>query len=206
LTNCWQLGLADAKLNREVEPADELLVELNSVEDETDELGIALARALFDREDELKPVSVMMWYRIIEWIGDLADYAEKVGDHLRLLIAMLAALLPAAIWLMIESWGDWAVSAVMTAIGVEVIQAQRQTPPKRGFQNQRLVAFSIFNIPEISSDQQLFLNAGNDPRLPTPPWTGLDVDGQHALGAFVCIRDCSSFPPTGACCSCCILS
>jgi predicted phosphate transport protein (TIGR00153 family) len=72
---------------REVDRVDEMLRELNRIEDETDELGIALARALFDHEDELKPVSVMMWYQIIEWIGDLADYAEKVGDHLRLLIA-----------------------------------------------------------------------------------------------------------------------
>jgi predicted phosphate transport protein (TIGR00153 family) len=72
---------------REVDRVDEMLKELNIVEDETDELGIALARALFDHEDEMKPVSVMMWYQIIEWIGDLADYAEKVGDHLRLLIA-----------------------------------------------------------------------------------------------------------------------
>jgi hypothetical protein len=29
----------------------------------------------------------MFWYQLIEWIGDLADYAEKVGDRLRLLIA-----------------------------------------------------------------------------------------------------------------------
>ena len=72
---------------REVDRVDEMLVELNTVEDETDELGIALARALFEHEEELNPVSVMMWYRIIEWVGDLADYAEKVGDHLRLLIA-----------------------------------------------------------------------------------------------------------------------
>ena len=72
---------------REVDVVDKMLKELNAIEDETDELGIALARALFDHEDELKPVSVMMWYRIIEWVGDLADYAEKVGDHLRLLIA-----------------------------------------------------------------------------------------------------------------------
>jgi len=72
---------------REVDRVDEMLAELNRVEDETDELGIALARALFDHESELDPVSVMMWYQIIEWIGDLADYAEKVGDHLRLLIA-----------------------------------------------------------------------------------------------------------------------
>jgi hypothetical protein len=72
---------------REVEKVDAMLAELNSIEDETDELGIALARSLFKHESEMDPVSVMMWYRLIEWIGDLADYAEKVGDRVRLLIA-----------------------------------------------------------------------------------------------------------------------
>ena len=72
---------------REVEKVDAMLAELNSIEDETDELGITLARSLFNHESEMDPVSDMMWYRLIEWIGDLADYAEKVGDRLRLLIA-----------------------------------------------------------------------------------------------------------------------
>jgi predicted phosphate transport protein (TIGR00153 family) len=72
---------------REVEKVDAMMAELNSIEDETDELGIILARSLFKHESEMDPVSVMMWYRLIEWIGDLADYAEKVGDRLRLLIA-----------------------------------------------------------------------------------------------------------------------
>lgn len=72
---------------REVDRVKEMLDELNSIEDETDDLGITMARALFDHEKELDPVSVMMWYQIIEWVGDLADYAEKVGDHVRLLIA-----------------------------------------------------------------------------------------------------------------------
>jgi predicted phosphate transport protein (TIGR00153 family) len=72
---------------READKVNDMLKELNDIEDETDELGIALARALFEHEDEMKPVSVMMWYQLIEWIGDLADYAEKVGDRLRLLIA-----------------------------------------------------------------------------------------------------------------------
>jgi predicted phosphate transport protein (TIGR00153 family) len=71
----------------EVDKVNDMLKELNKIEDETDELGIMLARALFEHEDEMKPVSVMMWYRLIEWIGDLADYSEKVGDRLRLLIA-----------------------------------------------------------------------------------------------------------------------
>jgi len=72
---------------REVDKVNDMLKTLNDIEDETDELGIMLARALFEHEDEMKPVSVMMWYQLIEWIGDLADYAEKVGDRLRLLIA-----------------------------------------------------------------------------------------------------------------------
>jgi uncharacterized protein Yka (UPF0111/DUF47 family) len=29
----------------------------------------------------------MSWYQFIQWIGDLADYAEKVGNRLRLLLA-----------------------------------------------------------------------------------------------------------------------
>lgn len=72
---------------READKVNDMLKELNEIENETDELGVALTRTLFEHEDEMKPVSVMMWYRLIEWIGDLADYAEKVGDRLRLLIA-----------------------------------------------------------------------------------------------------------------------
>lgn len=66
---------------------EEMVEALNRLEDETDELGLELARRLFQHEDEIKPVSVMMWYQLIQWVGDLADYAEKVGDRLRLLIA-----------------------------------------------------------------------------------------------------------------------
>jgi len=71
----------------EADKVNGMLKELNDIENETDELGMALARTLFEHEDDMKPVSVMMWYQLIEWIGDLADYAEKVGDRLRLLIA-----------------------------------------------------------------------------------------------------------------------
>lgn len=66
---------------------EKMIRALNKAEDETDEMGIALSRTLFKHEDEMKPVSVLFWYRLIEWIGDLADYAEKVGNRLRLMIA-----------------------------------------------------------------------------------------------------------------------
>jgi predicted phosphate transport protein (TIGR00153 family) len=72
---------------REASKVEEMVTALNKLEDETDDLGIELTRRLFQHEDEMKPVSVMMWYQLIQWVGDLADYAEKVGDRLRLLIA-----------------------------------------------------------------------------------------------------------------------
>jgi hypothetical protein len=72
---------------REASRVENMVEELNRLEDETDELGLELSRRLFQHEDEIKPVSVMMWYQLIQWVGDLADYAEKVGDRLRLMIA-----------------------------------------------------------------------------------------------------------------------
>jgi predicted phosphate transport protein (TIGR00153 family) len=72
---------------REASQVETMVDELNRIEDETDELGIQLTRELFAHEDDMKPVSVMMWYQLIQWTGDLADFAEKVGDRLRLLIA-----------------------------------------------------------------------------------------------------------------------
>ena len=72
---------------REATQVEDMVAELNRIEDETDEMGMALSRTLFSQEDDMKPVSVMFWYQLIQWIGDLADYAEKVGDRLRLLLA-----------------------------------------------------------------------------------------------------------------------
>jgi predicted phosphate transport protein (TIGR00153 family) len=72
---------------KEASRVEEMVTALNRIEDETDELGLELTRRLFQHEDEIKPVSVIMWYQLIQWVGDLADYAEKVGDRLRLMIA-----------------------------------------------------------------------------------------------------------------------
>jgi len=72
---------------REAQQVEDMVGELNLLEDDTDELGAALSRILFQHEDQLNPVTVIKWYQVIEWIGDLADFAEKTGDRLRLLIA-----------------------------------------------------------------------------------------------------------------------
>ena len=72
---------------KEASRVEEMMETLNQIEDETDEMGMELTRSLFAQEDSMSAVSVMFWYQLIQWIGDLADYAEKVGDRLRLLIA-----------------------------------------------------------------------------------------------------------------------
>ncbi|MEF8699781.1 MAG: TIGR00153 family protein [Candidatus Accumulibacter sp. UW26] len=72
---------------REVERVEAMILELGHMESDTDVMGMSLSRVLFSQEDSLKPVSVMFWYQLIQWVGNLADYAEKVGDRLRLMIA-----------------------------------------------------------------------------------------------------------------------
>jgi len=71
---------------RESAHVEEMVAELNAIESETDELGEVASRVLFGMEDELG-VGTYFWYRIILWIADLADYAERVGNRTRLLIA-----------------------------------------------------------------------------------------------------------------------
>ena len=72
---------------RETARVQARIVELGRIESDTDVMGMDLARILFAAEDRLKPVSVMFWYQLIQWVGTLADDAERVGEALRLLIA-----------------------------------------------------------------------------------------------------------------------
>jgi predicted phosphate transport protein (TIGR00153 family) len=64
-----------------------MIEQLHRMEDETDVMGMQLSRQLFAQEDEMKPLAVMFWYQLLQWIGDLADYAEKVADRMELLLA-----------------------------------------------------------------------------------------------------------------------
>ncbi|MBF0255266.1 MAG: TIGR00153 family protein [Gammaproteobacteria bacterium] len=79
--------LATGFRGQEASRVGEMIAQLHEMENETDLMGIDLARQLFAMEDQMKPVSVMFWYQLLQWIGDLADYAEKVGDRMELLLA-----------------------------------------------------------------------------------------------------------------------
>ncbi|MCG9712896.1 TIGR00153 family protein [Shewanella insulae] len=72
---------------REVDLVAKMIVELDKIEEDTDDLQIKIRRQLFSIENELNPVDVMFLYKIIEWVGDLADLAERVGSRLELMLA-----------------------------------------------------------------------------------------------------------------------
>lgn len=73
---------------REVKLIDDMIVEINKLEKRTDKRQTRLRAALFKVEDKLPPVHVMFYYKLIELIGEVADYAERTGNRLQILIAV----------------------------------------------------------------------------------------------------------------------
>lgn len=64
-----------------------LITELDRLENENDRLQVQVRAALFAIEKGLPPVDVMFLYQVIEWVGDLADRAQRVGSLMQLLIS-----------------------------------------------------------------------------------------------------------------------
>ncbi|OOV87052.1 TIGR00153 family protein [Oceanospirillum linum] len=56
-------------------------------EHEADKLQVTLRAQLFSLETELPPVDAIFMYKIIDWIGDVSDRAERVGSRLQILLA-----------------------------------------------------------------------------------------------------------------------
>ncbi|MGR6981716.1 TIGR00153 family protein [Testudinibacter sp. P27/CKL/0425] len=72
---------------REVNFVNKMINELDSIEDDTDSQQIQLRRQLLAIEDQYKPVDVIFLYKILEWIGVLADQAQRVGSRIELMLA-----------------------------------------------------------------------------------------------------------------------
>jgi hypothetical protein len=71
----------------EVEHVEDMLKELSRIERQTDECQVELRKILFTLEDSLRPTDVMFTYRLIEWMGRVADDAQRVGSRLQLMLA-----------------------------------------------------------------------------------------------------------------------
>jgi predicted phosphate transport protein (TIGR00153 family) len=71
----------------EVDVVEAMIQDLDDIEHQTDEMEIKIRQQLFVLEKGMNPIDVMFLYNIVEWIGDLADRAQRVGGQLQLLIA-----------------------------------------------------------------------------------------------------------------------
>lgn len=71
----------------EVVRVQKMLKELDQIESETDKMQESVRKILFRLEKTLEPVDVIFTYRLIEWVGNVADNAERVGSRLSLMLA-----------------------------------------------------------------------------------------------------------------------
>ena len=84
----WDIFLLETGFaGREVTLVERLIEELDRIEHDTDNMQISLRSELYLLEKGLPAVDVMFLYQIIEWIGDVADRAQRVGNRLELLMA-----------------------------------------------------------------------------------------------------------------------
>lgn len=71
----------------EIRIVEDMIAKLSQIERETDAQQITICKHLFSIEATLPPVHVVFLYRVIEWTGDIADYAQEVGNRLQILLA-----------------------------------------------------------------------------------------------------------------------
>jgi predicted phosphate transport protein (TIGR00153 family) len=72
---------------REVELVEKMINQLDEIENDTDLMQVALRKDLLAIEKDLNPIDVIFLYQIFDWVGDLADLAERVGARLEILLA-----------------------------------------------------------------------------------------------------------------------
>ncbi len=73
--------------DRETRLVTEMFKALNNIENDTDVLQVEIRTMLFKIENDLPPVDIVFLYQIIQWVGDAADLAQRVGIHLQLMLA-----------------------------------------------------------------------------------------------------------------------
>ncbi|VAW80043.1 Phosphate transport regulator (distant homolog of PhoU) [hydrothermal vent metagenome] len=93
---CEQASLAINELDelvgtgfsgQEVKLVVKMISKLDSIESDTDNLQADIRHKIFAVEKEFDPIDVMFLYKIIDWTGDVADRAQRVGSRLQLMLA-----------------------------------------------------------------------------------------------------------------------
>lgn len=83
LDELYETGFRGAEVSR----VEDLLTELGTLENETDDMQSELRHGLFQIEKDLPPIDVIFLYRVIELIGEIGDLAERIGHRLELLLS-----------------------------------------------------------------------------------------------------------------------
>ncbi len=71
----------------EVNLVEEMIVTLDEIEHDCDDQLADIRQRIFGLEQELPPINVIFFYKLVQWIGDLADHAQTVGGRLQILIS-----------------------------------------------------------------------------------------------------------------------
>ncbi len=71
----------------EIKKLLEMIENVSISETEADDLEDALISRLYEVEEKMNPIDVVFWYKVLELIGDIADFSKKTGNRLRLMIA-----------------------------------------------------------------------------------------------------------------------
>lgn len=71
----------------EVNIVVDMIMQLDQIEHSSDEKLADMRERIFLLEDKLPAIEIIFLYKLMQWIGDLADYAQTVGSRLQVLIA-----------------------------------------------------------------------------------------------------------------------
>ena len=78
--------LETAFSSRQRKLVHQMIKKINELEHDTDIAQSEIREKLFALESSLAPVDVMFYYRAIEWLGETADAAQKVGSRFEVML------------------------------------------------------------------------------------------------------------------------
>ncbi len=71
----------------EVKIVEEMVMTLDEIEHDSDKKLADIRHRIFELEKDLPAIEIVFLYKLVQWIGDLAEYAQTVGGRLQILIA-----------------------------------------------------------------------------------------------------------------------
>ena len=71
----------------EVRIVEDMILTLDEIEHDSDDKLADIRHRIFELEKDLPAIETVFLYKLVQWIGDLADHAQTVGGRLQILIA-----------------------------------------------------------------------------------------------------------------------